>query len=398
MSAYRNRVQYIIAGFVSLSFLVSVQAASAQQILSAVESEPDGDFAVDKVFVNSAGSLASTTLGGVDSRAYTDFGVNKVYSSGNATHEQYATSAWLDSYTVGGAAGSMVNLTFNFSIDGVADFSAASDASFNFAVYALRGNGWTMSGYNYDLGSGYGQFAPIAGGDNYERIVLQQLRQSGNISQMDTRDFDGFLNFGPNSGQPGDFYSKVKFVSAGGTSFFSYVEEDGFSVYEYRLLQNVFVLVVDGVAQNPSPYLGPNAWLGQLRASLAANYSMLDMAVMCGGESCASGIYPGTDLSLSFSVEAGSTFSLASIMYIDDLREGTIDLFNTAKMTGISISDDVWLTSSSGTLGLQADGSYGYPAAATGAVPEPATWAMLIAGFAMTGAMMRRRAVRVVMA
>jgi hypothetical protein len=33
-----------------------------------------------------------------------------------------------------------------------------------------------------------------------------------------------------------------------------------------------------------------------------------------------------------------------------------------------------------------------YFAAAGGAVPEPSTWAMLIGGFAMVGAAMRRRA------
>jgi hypothetical protein len=85
-----------------------------------------------------------------------------------------------------------------------------------------------------------------------------------------------------------------------------------------------------------------------------------------------------------------SGFSLATMLYADDVREGTIDFFNTAKVSGVSVSDGGTLTSLSGTLTMGTDGTYGYPAAA--AVPEPATWAMMIGGFGLIGAASRRRA------
>jgi hypothetical protein len=56
-----------------------------------------------------------------------------------------------------------------------------------------------------------------------------------------------------------------------------------------------------------------------------------------------------------------------------------------------------YVAAGSYTFSITGDGAGGLPAglyvaATTGAVPEPATWAMLIAGFGMVGAAMRRRA------
>jgi len=384
----------LLPGMAVLVFLGTASAAPAQKILSAVESENTNTAAKDKVVSNTAGALAATTYGGADTRAYTDFGVNKVYASGNADYEQYATSAWVDSYTVNGAAGSMVNLTFTFSIDGMADFNAASDADFNFSVYALRGGTWSVTGY----GDPSAPFAPFGGGDNYERVVLELARPDGGVTQMDARDFDGFYNYGPNAsqpGEPGNFGTHVTYVPDGANSHFSYETMNGPNLVEHHLFSGGYQTYTNGQLTAAGPY-STNPALGGLRTTLQANYSLLDMDVLCFGGECAAGNYPGSDLTLSFSLAAGSTFSLASIFTVDDLTEGTVDFFHTAKVTGITVSGGATLTSGSGTLQTQSDGSYGYAAVAAlpgaGAVPEPATWAMLLGGFALAGGMMRRRA------
>lgn len=95
---------------------------------------------------------------------------------------------------------------------------------------------------------------------------------------------------------------------------------------------------------------------------------------------------------MSFKLAAGSTFTLLSSLHANDLYEGTLDFFNTAKLTRATVSPGATLTSQSGALTQRAGGGYGY-AAVTGSVPEPANWALLIAGFGLTGATMRRRSV-----
>ncbi len=134
--------------------------------------------------------------------------------------------------------------------------------------------------------------------------------------------------------------------------------------------------------------------VGATRTGLDANYSLLDMAQLCVGESCGAGTYPGTDLTLTFTLAAGSVFTLASFLGADDLRDETVDFFHTAKMTGVTLSGGGTITSSSGTLNLKSDGSYGYAAVQAldvAAVPEPATWAMMIGGFGFVGVALRRR-------
>ncbi len=394
MNIDRLTARRCLSGMAALALVATASAAPAQQILSVVESEPD-DGSTDKVVVTTGGSLASTTQAGVDTRALTDFGVNKIYSASHGGAEQYATSAWLDSYTVDGAAGTMVDVTFNFSIDGTAAFSG--DAEFNFAVYALRGNGWTMSGIDLSGGGGYFYHAPLAGGDNYERIILEKVSPTGQIFQMDTRNFDGFLNFNPHPtepGEPGAFGSRIQYVENGGNSYYVYEYVNGpFGLVTAHIYDSYYTTVEGGIESGPQNY-AINPMMNAVRTNLPPNYSMLDMAVMCGGDACGPGsYYPGVDLSLNFSLAAGSTFSLASVLFLDDLREGTIDLFNTAKVTGISVSNGAALTSESGSLTAPVNGVYGYEAAAalTPAVPEPGTWAMLIGGLAMVGGLMRRR-------
>ncbi|QDZ08977.1 PEP-CTERM sorting domain-containing protein [Sphingomonas panacisoli] len=97
-----------------------------------------------------------------------------------------------------------------------------------------------------------------------------------------------------------------------------------------------------------------------------------------------------TSFTLDFDLAAGSVFTLASWLYADDVDDGTVDFFNTAKVTGVNVSAGGSLASASGALSPLPGGGYGYPAAVSG-VPEPATWAMMIMGFGLIGAAMRRR-------
>ena len=361
--------------------------AQAQQIFSAVQSEFQGDGPADTQTSSTTGALLSTTYGGADTRALTDFGVNKIRASGNADYEQYATSAWLDSFTVGGAAGSKVAVSFTFSVDGMASFQG-DEAEFNFNIYALRGNGWSMS--STDMTPSH--YGPGTSGDTHERLMLTQTNPT-RIVQADMRDFDGFWNFASNGGEPGapqgranynaaaDYYSSETMQNGPG----------GMRLIENRFYKTGFQQFANGVPITPFiSYSAANPQLAAARAGFENSYSMLDQAQLCAGDGCLGGLYPGSDLTLSFELAAGSTFTLATFLYADDLTEGMIDFFNTAKVSGVTVSAGGTLASQSGALTMQPNGTYGYPAAAPG-VPEPATWAMLIGGFGLIGAAARRR-------
>ena len=84
--------------------------------------------------------------------------------------------------------------------------------------------------------------------------------------------------------------------------------------------------------------------------------------------------------------------------YLDDLTHDPfgVDMLNSLTITGISGEGLLGVRSHYlGDLAL-VDGAFRYPAAGNpnpGAVPEPSTWAMLIAGFTVAGAALRRRRV-----
>lgn len=111
-------------------------------------------------------------------------------------------------------------------------------------------------------------------------------------------------------------------------------------------------------------------------------------------------------LNFSFDAEAGESYtyslSLGWRNRIDVLLDqdglpnpdrlpasSLIDFYNTAKVTSLSVSDGT-ITSEAGPLSFQR-GNLTYSAVHALTVPEPASWAMLIAGFGLTGATMRRR-------
>jgi hypothetical protein len=234
---------------------------------------------------------------------------------------------------------------------------------------------------------------PFANGEAYDRPILAQTASARTV-EADMRNFNGFYNYQNSNGQAGAFASKVSYDQAtdsyfvqnaatgeiGGTRYYP----DGFQQITTNGTPGVLnSYTVSTTAQNT-------------RNSLVANYSLLDTAQLCVGDRCAAGLYPGSNLQLTFSLTAGSVFSLGALLYVDGLGEGSVDFFNTAKMTGVTVSPGATLTSQSGTLAIREDGTFGYAAVvSTAAVPEPASWAMLIAGFGLVGASMRRRKVSV---
>ena len=383
----------------AFAFAVSSIAtgASAQQILTAVQSERDGGDAgdsVEKLVTASAGKALSTNLNGADARAKTDYGVNKIFASGTPETKAYATSAWLDSYTVGGDAGTIVDLTFTINVHGAATgIGALGEHAYNFNFYALRGNNWALSGQDYD-GEYQGPmpygYAPA--GSGYERLTLTHFRPDGSQSQMDGRDFEGFNHYAPGTDGVGDFAFHTTYDAASDTyRRTSLVNgnwiEQSFSATHFEQRSN-------GILQIRIPH---NAATAQGRANFEANFSMLGMAQFCTftDNQCGDLVTnpEGIDLQLRFSLAAGSTFTLAGYLFADDFYDGTADFYHTAKMTGITVSQGASLVSASGTLVDLGGGNYGYPAV-TGGVPEPATWALFILGFGLVGAAMRRRQTR----
>lgn len=384
-----HHCQFVVRAMTGSVLLTLSAQAAAQQILSAVESENNVTAIADLLVGGTPGALVGTTFGGADTRVLTNYGVNKLYASGTSTHEQYASSAWVDSFTVAGTPGSTVAVSFNFSVDGLANFNNASGASFNFNIYALRGNNWSVSGYAENATS---WSSPQAGGTNYERLILSQT-VTGRVSQADMRSFDGFYNYANNAGQPGAFASHVTYNGA--EDYFRLRGPLGGEFAETRYYATAFRQFVNGVPTGPMIPYNINAQTmqqGAFRASFVANYGVLGSAQLCAvAAGCGAGNYPGSNLSLNFNLAAGSTFSLASWLWADDLNAGTIDFFNTARVSSVTVSPGASLTSASGALVALPGGGFGYPAAAVGAVPEPASWAMLIIGFGIVGYSLRSR-------
>lgn len=382
-------------GIVAL-MMIGAQQARAQQTASWVESELQDDESGDTLdrdvqLTTSAGAGVATALGGGDTRALTDFGVNKVRASGSGAYGQSAASVWLDSYTVGGEAGTMVDLSFTVSVDGLVNVTG-DDHSWNYKLFAVRGEGWSTSGYQ-DFDS-WPQDTPTNyyhTGDNYDRVFLNQLRPDGGVTQMDARDFSGFNNYAPNSGGVGTFASNVTYDEASDTYIRTVIS--GFDTTVQHFGPTGYRQSVNGGAWTPLiPYFASPP-LAQGRANLVANYSMLGYGELCFGQDneCANQLFPGNEVTVSFSALAGSTFSLAGYMFADDVYDGTIDFFNTAKLTGISVSQGGSLNSASGSLVDLGNGRYGYEAVLAGGVPEPSTWAMLILGFGIVGGALRRQ-------
>lgn len=117
---------------------------------------------------------------------------------------------------------------------------------------------------------------------------------------------------------------------------------------------------------------------------------LLSVASLCDGDDGEDGCDPfaaSATYTLDFTIGSDEDFWLAGYFFVGDLAQGeSVDAFHSARLLGISIDPGAVLTSESGRIVRRADGSYGLPAA----IPEPATWAMMILGFGLVGMRMRR--------
>jgi hypothetical protein len=114
---------------------------------------------------------------------------------------------------------------------------------------------------------------------------------------------------------------------------------------------------------------------------LGTNFACLEEA----GPICASGSY---DLSrtLSFDVAEGESFFLMSFIGVEEL-EGNLNFFDTVRLNSVHVPSHLSLISDGTALTRGGDGLYRLEAS----VPEPTTWVMLISGFGLVGATLRRQ-------
>ena len=108
---------------------------------------------------------------------------------------------------------------------------------------------------------------------------------------------------------------------------------------------------------------------------------------------------PLTDVYIAFTSWNGNTVSFSSPFTL--VSEGCgfwgCGSFNTAGGTGFSTASEVHGvlkfagTHTSISFTDTSENWHGFTVGTTGAVPEPASWALMIAGFGLTGAAMRRR-------
>ncbi len=117
--------------------------------------------------------------------------------------------------------------------------------------------------------------------------------------------------------------------------------------------------------------------------------SRIGLASVCFGDGlgCEAAGPIDRQLDLSFDVEAGEEFFISTALFAQ--TNGQLDFWNTMELTSIVVPTGFTLiVEDGGLLEQRPDGSYGLPA-----VPEPASWAMMIAGFGLVGGMARRRRV-----
>ena len=98
---------------------------------------------------------------------------------------------------------------------------------------------------------------------------------------------------------------------------------------------------------------------------------------------------PGSEGSINLLNGDNNSGTVLAVTALSSLPVGTMAPFSVDFRTGSSVSGNLTIAMFK-TSGLQIDFDH-VQLTASGAVPEPASWAMLIAGFGLTGAAARRR-------
>lgn len=140
---------------------------------------------------------------------------------------------------------------------------------------------------------------------------------------------------------------------------------------------------VDGFDTNQSD--------GDIEALWMGDNIALAQEQMCANGICSFGNFD-EELALTFNITGQSEFFVYGLMQLVDLHYADFAFENTARLTSIVVGGSAELQSDSGTLVRGTDGSYSFaPTAVAPAVPEPATWAMMIVGFGAIGGAIRHR-------
>ena len=339
---------------------LAAPAHASSKIVSYVETS--GAAHSDPVVNFTSGQIAQQNAGGAINKAVTGIGTNKIFSSGNGTSELNAGSAWMDSYTVNGTGS--VNVHLSFTIDGSSAVGAnlggaGSDANpfdWTYRVVALKGGNWNLGGQGETATAPGSTTLPIrSSGDNYESMLLTRVAP-GNMAVTNTYQprFGGSTvwNVGNFGDEPGQFASGIA-RSGNNVTYYSY--QNGIPVRQ--LFRPTSVTTFDyntGATISTVQYNGNAALIGAYN-SLLAGYPILAQAGLCTLDDD-TGLCPGLDtydptvLNLDFTLQAGEQFTLLSYLSFINLRDGTFDFYNTAKLSGITLSNGATLTSSSGML------------------------------------------------
>jgi hypothetical protein len=379
-------------------FALAATAQANTKTISYVETS--GAAHSDPVVNFNSGQVAYQDADGAYNRAATSIGTNKVYSSGNGTSELNAGSAWMDSYTVNGTGN--VDVHLSFTIDGVSSVGANGGGDGNlfdwtYRVMALRGGNWNLGGQGVTATAPNTVGLPIrTSGDNYESMLLTRVAPAdATVTNTYQPRFGGssvwnVRNFGD---EPGQFASGV---ARNGNNVSVYtINPSGVAIRQ--VFQPTRLLTYNyntGVLMGTTQYSAVPS-LYTTYANLIATYPILAQTGLCTfdentGLCPTDQVYGPTTLNLDFTIAAGEQFTVLSYLSHINLRDGEFDFYNTAKLSGITVSPGATLTSSSGALQQLAGGGYGYAPLLLG-VPEPAQWALLIGGFGMIGGASRRR-------
>ena len=104
------------------------------------------------------------------------------------------------------------------------------------------------------------------------------------------------------------------------------------------------------------------------------------------------GNYTGTTYTLG---DATSVFWTSAQGLAASFAGGTLHLYFESPLTALGAKLDQTTSETQKGVGTRWTTSGGVSGVVAGGVPEPATWAMMIAGFGLVGAAMRRRKVQV---
>ena len=164
--------------------------------------------------------------------------------------------------------------------------------------------------------------------------------------------------------------------------------------------------LVNGLVTNRNPGIGDWEYQVSLDLSGTDQNRFQYVSNTVGGASTATGAF-SLPVSATGFAPSGVPLDIATVFRIGTsgnfFSAFKLDFAHTALLTGIAVANGVTVTSATFGLLPTNAGAFTYPAVLrelnpgppTGGVPEPASWALMIGGFAVVGAAMRlKRVVR----